>query len=64
MVWAATVPPKIDARVDATRDFLFGNYPGTRDLAQKAYGVLYMPLVTEAGFGIGGGLRSRRVAHQ
>ncbi|MDR5651273.1 YSC84-related protein [Xinfangfangia sp. LG-4] len=45
----------IDARVDATRDFLFSRYPGTRDLAQKAYGVLYMPLVTEAGFGIGGG---------
>lgn len=44
----------IDARVDATRDYLFGRYPGTRDLAQKSYGVLYMPLVTEAGFGIGG----------
>ena len=45
---------QIDARVDATRDYLFGRYPGTRDLAQKSYGVLYMPLVTEAGFGIGG----------
>ncbi|HEX9856914.1 MAG TPA: YSC84-related protein [Paracoccaceae bacterium] len=44
----------IDARVDATRDYLFGRYPGTRELSQKAYGVLYMPLVTEAGFGIGG----------
>jgi lipid-binding SYLF domain-containing protein len=44
----------IDGRVDATRDYLFQNYPGTRDLAQKAFGVLYMPLVTEAGFGIGG----------
>ncbi|MDZ4135046.1 MAG: YSC84-related protein [Paracoccaceae bacterium] len=44
----------LDARVDATRDFLRGRYPGTRDLAQKAYGVLYMPLITEAGFGIGG----------
>jgi len=46
---------KIDARVDATRDYLFDRYPGTRDLAGKAFGVLYMPLVTEAGFGIGGG---------
>jgi len=46
---------QIDARVDATRDYLFGRYPGTRDLASKAFGVLYMPLVTEAGFGIGGG---------
>lgn len=44
----------IDARVDETRNFLFGRYPGTSDLAQKAAGVLYMPLVTEAGFGIGG----------
>ncbi|MFN3292686.1 MAG: YSC84-related protein [Gemmobacter sp.] len=45
----------IDARVDATRDFLFSRYPGTRDLAAKAVGILYIPLVTEAGFGIGGG---------
>ncbi len=45
---------KIDARVDATRDFLFNTYPGTRELASKAYGVLYMPLVTEAGFFVGG----------
>jgi len=44
----------IDARVDATRDFLFGRYPGTQELAGQAFGVLYMPLVTEAGFGIGG----------
>ncbi len=46
---------QIDARVDATRDYLFSRYPGTQDLASRAYGVLYMPLVTEAGFGIGGG---------
>ncbi|MEZ5912043.1 MAG: YSC84-related protein [Paracoccaceae bacterium] len=45
----------IDARVDATRDYLFSRYPGTRDLAAKAHGVLYMPLVTEAGFGFGAG---------
>jgi lipid-binding SYLF domain-containing protein len=45
---------RIDARVDATRDFLNTQYPGTRDLATRAAGVLYMPLVTEAGFGIGG----------
>ena len=44
----------IDARVDETRNYLFNRYPGTRELAQKSYGVLYMPLVTEAGFGIGG----------
>lgn len=45
---------QIDARVDATRDYLFGRYPGTRELAQRAAGVLYMPLVTEAGFIYGG----------
>ncbi|WP_435258916.1 YSC84-related protein [Thioclava sp. FR2] len=45
---------QIDARVDATRDYLFNSYPGTRDLANQAAGVLYMPLVTEAGFGVGG----------
>ena len=44
----------IDARVDQTRNQLFQQYPGTRDLAGKSLGVLYMPLVTEAGFGIGG----------
>lgn len=44
----------IDARVDATRDYLFGRYPGTRDLAAKSFGVLYIPLITEAGFGFGG----------
>ena len=45
---------QIDARVDATQSFLFANYPGTQDLASRAAGVLYMPLMTEAGFGIGG----------
>lgn len=44
----------IDARVDATRDYLISHYPGTRDLMDKAVGVLYMPLITEAGFGFGG----------
>lgn len=46
---------QIDARVDATREFLFSRYPGTRELEGKALGVLWMPLVTEAGFWIGGG---------
>lgn len=46
---------QIEARVAATRSFLANTYPGTRDLEQRAAGVLIMPLVTEAGFGIGGG---------
>lgn len=45
---------QIDARVDATRDYLFSNYPGTRELASTARGVLFMPLITEVGFGVGG----------
>jgi lipid-binding SYLF domain-containing protein len=46
---------EIDARVDATRDYLFSNYPGTQSLARDAKGVLFMPLLTEVGFGVGGG---------
>ena len=45
---------QIDARVDATQSYLFSNYPGTQDLANDANGILFMPLVTEAGFCIGG----------
>lgn len=44
----------VDGRVNATRDYLFATYPGTRDLAARSAGVLYMPLITEAGLGIGG----------
>ncbi|WP_298679711.1 YSC84-related protein [uncultured Lentibacter sp.] len=45
----------IDARVDQTLDFLYSEYPSTRSLAQKSVGMLIMPLITEAGFGVGGG---------
>lgn len=45
---------KIDARVDATLAYLDNNYPGTRDLRDKAVGMLVMPLITEASFGFGG----------
>ena len=46
---------KIDARADATLTYLYSNYPNTRSLADKATGMLVMPLITEAGFGFGGG---------
>lgn len=46
---------RIDQRVDAALDYLYRTYPGTRDLSYKAAGVLVMPLVTEAGLGIGAG---------
>lgn len=45
---------QIDARADSTRDFLFSRYPGTQDLADKALGILWMPLITKAGFFVGG----------
>lgn len=44
----------IDARVDATEQYLHNSFPGTDELKHKAVGILYMPLITEAGFGIGG----------
>ncbi|WP_158968485.1 lipid-binding SYLF domain-containing protein [Chachezhania sediminis] len=45
----------IDARADATLAEMYSKYPNTRILAQKSSGMLVMPLVTEAGFGLGGG---------
>lgn len=44
----------IDARVDATLAEMYDLYPNTRTLAEKSSGMLVMPLVTEAGFGLGG----------
>lgn len=44
----------IDARVDATLAEMYRTFPNTRQLADKSNGMLIMPLVTEAGFGLGG----------
>lgn len=44
----------IEARVDQTLAELYSNYPGTTQLRDKSVGQLVMPLVTEAGFGVGG----------
>lgn len=44
----------IDARADASLDHLFSTYPGTRSLRDKSAGMLVMPLITKAGFGVGG----------
>lgn len=44
----------IDARVDSTLNGMFQTYPGTRDLADRAAGILVMPLITEVGLGLGG----------
>lgn len=47
-------PQTIDARVDATLAQLFSQYPNTTQLRDKSAGMLVMPLVTEAGLGLGG----------
>lgn len=44
----------IDARVGSTLNFLYGRYPSTTDLRDKAAGILVMPLITKAGLGVGG----------
>ena len=45
---------QLDARVDQTHQYLIQNYPSAQPLVQNARGVLYMPLMTEAAFGVGG----------
>lgn len=49
----------IDARVDATLDYLYTTYPGMTQLRDSSAGVLVMPLVTEAGFLTVGGSYGR-----
>lgn len=44
----------IDARADATLEQMYNEFPGTRDLAARASGMLVMPLITNAGLGLGG----------
>lgn len=44
----------IDARVASTLTQMYSEYPNTVALSEKATGLLVMPLVTEAGFGLGG----------
>ncbi len=44
----------IDARVSATLQEMYRQFPNTRQLADKSNGMLVMPLVTEAGLGLGG----------
>lgn len=44
----------IDSRVDSALNFMYSTFPGTVDLSNKATGMLVMPVVTEAGLGLGG----------
>jgi lipid-binding SYLF domain-containing protein len=45
---------RLDARVDSARDYLRQTYPSLNELFQNARGILYIPVVTEAGFMVGG----------
>lgn len=45
---------EIDAGVDDTLTRLYARSPGTRELVQKARGVLVFPSVVSAGIGVGG----------
>ncbi|WP_456390193.1 lipid-binding SYLF domain-containing protein [Profundibacter sp.] len=45
---------KIDARVDSSLASLHSRYPATLDLKNNSVGMLVMPLITKAGFGLGG----------
>lgn len=44
----------IDARVDRTLDYLYSTYPSSRGVAEQSVGALVIPVVTEAGLGVGG----------
>lgn len=50
----STGAQELDARVNASMNYLYTTYPDTQDLAAKATGILVMPLITEAGFWVGG----------
>lgn len=45
---------KLDARVDATLNEMYSKFPNTVEIANKANGMLVMPLITDAGFIFGG----------
>lgn len=47
-------PGRIDARVSTTLNQMYSDVPDSRLLSERASGMLVMPLVTEAGFGLGG----------
>jgi len=44
---------KIDYRVDLALKQMYNEVPGSRDLADRAVGMLVMPTITKAGFGWG-----------
>lgn len=51
---AAASKQEIDARVRSALQTLYENFPAGRELAQSAKGILVLPRVIKAGFGLGG----------
>lgn len=51
----STKGQEIDARSDATMDYLLTNFPASQEVDRKSTGKLIMPLVTEGGLIVGGG---------
>ncbi|MEL7280120.1 MAG: YSC84-related protein [Pseudomonadota bacterium] len=51
----STRSQEIDARADATMNYLFQNFPATQEIDSKSTGKLIMPLITEGGLIVGGG---------
>ncbi|MDO5604993.1 MAG: YSC84-related protein [Paracoccus sp. (in: a-proteobacteria)] len=50
----ANATQTLEGRVNGTLNELFTRYPNARPLVENARGVLVMPVMTQAGFGIGG----------
>lgn len=51
---ATNATQTLESRVNATLNELFAQYPNARPVVENARGVLVMPVMTQAGFGVGG----------
>ncbi|MFD1796161.1 twin-arginine translocation pathway signal [Paracoccus aurantiacus] len=51
---ATNATATLEGRVNATLNELFAKYPNARALVDNAKGVLVMPVMTQAGLGVGG----------
>lgn len=51
---ATNATQTLEGRVNSTLNELFTKYPNARPLVDNARGVLIMPVMTQAGFGVGG----------
>ncbi|WBU62648.1 YSC84-related protein [Paracoccus aerodenitrificans] len=51
---ATNATQTLEGRVNATLNELFAKYPNTRPIVENSRGVLVMPVMTQAAFGVGG----------